>query len=98
MDALLYRARVDDGTVDGESKRRLGSAGRCCVGDEGLQDVVDDGLVPVLGLGVVVGCSVSERCVACLGDDLFEPLLRCGHVRRGGRPDRWGGRHGCWWR
>jgi hypothetical protein len=68
---------LDDGGVDDEfvSRRRvLGFGG---FGDEGLQDGADDGVVPALGLRVLVVCGAADGGGAGVGADLAQ--ARCGN-------------------
>lgn len=66
---------LDDGAVDAEFVlRRL--VFRCRLRDQGLEDGVDDVVVPALRRGVLVGCRGGERGVAGVVADLAE--ARCG--------------------
>jgi len=67
---------LDDGAVHGELVRRAtrSSASGGGFGDQGAEDVVDDGVIPSLGAGMVVDFDFFESCEASIVGNLLQSL------------------------
>lgn len=74
LGSCRIRQVLDDGSVDDELVlgRLAFFLGRLGFGDELLEDVADDGVVPLLGLGVFVGGGAADGGGTGVGADLLQ--------------------------